>query len=186
MGYIASPCPKAPVQHVHAENVLLEVLDEQNRPCQPGQTGRVVVTHLHNLRGPFVRYELGDVATLGPASCPCGRGLPVLEGVLGKIVPMFRLPAGQLRHSSVLATSLRQAGGHWQHQVIQKAPDHVVLRLAVDSSWTERHAEEMKQIVHEFFESPVRIDLEIHDRLALPPSGKFQSMICEIEAARPA
>ena len=67
-GYLASPCPEGHGMHVHAENVLLEVLDADGRPCQPGETGRVHITHLHNLRGPFVRYELGDEATVGHAA----------------------------------------------------------------------------------------------------------------------
>jgi len=84
-GYLASPCPQGHGWHVHAENVLLEVLDEEGQPGQPGQSGRVYVTHLHNLRGPFVRYELGDQATPGPTQCPCGRGLPLLTHIQGKI-----------------------------------------------------------------------------------------------------
>jgi phenylacetate-CoA ligase len=80
-GYLASPCPLGHGLHVHAENVILEVLDEVGRPCQPGQTGRVHLTTLQNYRGPFIRYELGDEATVGPSECPCSRGLPTLAAV---------------------------------------------------------------------------------------------------------
>jgi phenylacetate-CoA ligase len=178
-GYLASPCPDGHGLHVHAENVLLEVLDAQGQPCKPGETGRVCITHLHNLRGPFVRYELGDEATLG-AACPCGRGLPLLAKVQGKVYPMFHLPKGGVKHCAPLANALRQVGGHWQHQVVQKAGDHVVLRLAVDPTWSEAHADAMTRTLHEFFEAPIRVDLELHDRLAAPASGKFQSMINEM------
>jgi phenylacetate-CoA ligase len=77
-GYLASPCPGNHGLHVHAENVLVEVLNEMGQPCRPGETGRVYLTHLHNFRGPLVRFELGDSATLGAELCPCGRGLPLL------------------------------------------------------------------------------------------------------------
>jgi phenylacetate-CoA ligase len=179
-GYLASPCPDGPGFHVHAENVLLEVLDENDQPCQPGQTGRVFITHLHNVRGPFIRYDLGDEATLGPESCSCGRGLPVLTRIIGRNLPMFRLPGGKLKNTTNLAGPVREIGGHWQHQVIQKAVDHAVVRLAIDPTWTDRHADEMIRAVQEFFEAPIRVELEFHDRLALPNSGKFQSMITEI------
>jgi phenylacetate-CoA ligase len=182
VGYLASPCPEGHGLHVHAENVLLEVLDEQGRPCVPGQTGRVYVTHLHNLRGPFVRCELGDEVTLGPESCPCGRGLPLLARVQGKNQPMFRLPNGRCKHSAGVAVPVRLQGGHWQHQVIQKAVDHVVVRVAIDATWTEDHAGAIRKIIQEFFEAPLRVDVEIHDGLDLPNSGKFQSMICAIDA----
>ncbi len=81
LGYLASPCPEGHGLHVHAENVLLEVLDESGQACAPGQPGRLIATDLHNLRAPLVRYELGDEATVGPTACPCGRGLPVLTAV---------------------------------------------------------------------------------------------------------
>ena len=69
--------------HVHAENVIFEVLNDNDQPCVSGETGRVVLTTLHNFRNPFIRYEIGDLVTLGPMRCPCGRGLLTLTRVLG-------------------------------------------------------------------------------------------------------
>jgi len=83
-GYLASPCPGGSGLHVHAENILLEVLDKSGRPCGTGETGRVYLTTLHNFQMPLIRYELGDEATLGPERCPCGRGLSLLASVQGK------------------------------------------------------------------------------------------------------
>jgi len=175
-GYLASPCTAGQGLHVHAENVLLEVLDDAGRPCGPGQAGRVFLTCQRNLRTPLIRYEVGDMATLGqdpsgPERCRCGRGLPLLARVQGKVSPYFRLPDGQRKSSTPLSLRLRKVGGHWQHQVVQKAVDHVVVRLAVNSTWTENHAEQVRQQLREFFETPVRIDLETHDRLPMPASG---------------
>src|SRR5208282_1975053 len=101
-GYLASPCPEGHGLHVHAENVILEVLDDADQPCRAGATGRVVLTVLHNFRAPFIRYEIGDLATRGPDRCPCGRGLPSLVRVLGKRRPMFRLAGNRWKHSSGL------------------------------------------------------------------------------------
>lgn len=179
-GYLASSCPAGHGLHVHAENVIFEVLDDQDRPCLPGHTGRVFVTHLHNLRGPYLRYELGDEVTLGPELCPCGRGLPLLTHVQGKNYPMFRLADGRQKPSAPVAILIRRRGGHLQHQVIQKAVDHLVVRLAVDSTWTAQHAEDIRLGLQEYFETPIRVDIETHDRLPLPRSGKFQSMITEV------
>jgi phenylacetate-CoA ligase len=180
-GYLASPCPEGHGMHVHAENVLLEVLDDAGKPCGPGETGRVYLTHLNNYRGPLVRYELGDEATLGPASCPCGRGLPLLSRVRGKSYPMFHLPNGRRKSAVTVAHMLRKVGGHWQHQVIQKTVDHVVVRLAADAGWTSKNSDEIALKLQAFFEDRIRVDVEVHERLATPASGKFQSMVNELE-----
>lgn len=180
-GYLASPCPEGHGLHVHAENVLLEVLDPADQPCAPGQMGRVVLTVLHNSRTPFVRYELGDHVTLAPTRCPCGRGLPLLLDVLGKRRPMFRLHGQRTKHSSDLVHAISLVGGHYQHQVVQKTLDHVVLRVVPDRRWTDTHPARLQQAVVDFFEGPIRVDLEVRERLDLPRSGKLQSMICEVD-----
>jgi len=179
-GYLASPCPEGHGLHVHAENVILEVLDDADDPCAPGETGRVVLTVLHNLLTPFIRYEIGDVVTLGSGRCPCGRGLPLLARVHGKQRPVFRLAGGRWKHSSGLVHAISVVGGHHQHQAVQKALDHVIVRIVPSNGWTADHARRLCQAVRDFFEAPIRVDLEVRDRLDLPRGGKLQSMICEV------
>ena len=177
-GYLASPCPQGHGLHVHAENVILEVLDDADQPCKPGETGRVVLTVLHNFRTPFIRYEIGDQVTLGPVRCPCGRGLSSLGGVLGKRRPMFRLADNRLKHSSGLVHAISVIGGHHQHQAEQIALDRVIVRLVPNRAWTADHPHRLLRAVREFFEAPIHVDLEIKERLEVPRSGKLQSMIC--------
>jgi len=49
---------KVPLGHL-----LVEILNRQNKPCKEGETGRIVVTDLHNFVTPFIRYET-DVAAI--------------------------------------------------------------------------------------------------------------------------
>ena len=179
-GYLASPCPEGHGLHVHAENVLLEVLDESGHPCRPGETGRVVLTTLHNYLTPFVRYEILDGATLGPERCPCGRGLPLLTRVLGKQRPQFRLADGRRKDSGFLVRHLRRLGGYHQHQIVQRAVDHVIVRLVPDRSWTADHPAQVVQGVRDYFEAPIRVDVETPERLEITPAGKLHDVICEI------
>jgi phenylacetate-CoA ligase len=83
-GCIALQCPGSEHYHVQSESVLVEVLDGWNRACAPGTVGRVVVTTLQNFAMPLVRYDIGDLAEVG-APCPCGRGLPVLTRIAGRV-----------------------------------------------------------------------------------------------------
>ena len=72
VGYIALQCPENESYHIQAENVLVEILDDDGLPCEPGEVGRVVVTALHNLATPLLRYDIGDYAEVG-SPCSCGR-----------------------------------------------------------------------------------------------------------------
>ena len=95
LGYLALQCPTAERYHVMSEVAVVEVLDEDGRQCRPGETGRVVVTQLHNYAMPLLRYDLGDHAQVGEP-CSCGRGLPVLDRIVGRRRNLPRLPAGEV------------------------------------------------------------------------------------------
>ena len=82
VGSIAFQCPDHAGLHVQSEHVYVEIVRDDGSPCAPGESGRVIVTDLHNFAMPLIRYDLRDHARLG-APCPCGRGLPVLEEILG-------------------------------------------------------------------------------------------------------
>jgi phenylacetate-CoA ligase len=92
VGPLAPICPEGRL-HIQSEHAIVEVLDDADRPCAAGETGRVVVTNLHNFAMPTIRMKLGDLATVGPP-CPCGRGLPVLARIEGRARDLPTLPDG--------------------------------------------------------------------------------------------
>jgi phenylacetate-CoA ligase len=177
-GYIASPCPAGGGLHVHAENAIVEILDNADRPVAAGETGRVILTVLQNFLTPLIRYEIGDTATLGPAPCPCGRGLPLLMQVHGKQRPMFALPDGRRKHASGLVQAISQVGGHYQHQAVQTSVNHVIVRIVPDKTWDGRHAHLLREAVQRFFEAAVSVEIELCERLQPSPGGKVQGMLC--------
>jgi phenylacetate-CoA ligase len=179
-GYIASPCPEGHGLHVHSENVLLEVLDESGQPCRPGESGRIVLTTLHNFLSPLIRYELMDRATLGAERCPCGRGLPLLSAVEGKTRPLFVLPDGRRKNSSRLSLGMRKIGGFHQFQITQHTPDRVSVKLVPNPAWSDEHVRKVHALFVEFFESPVQADLLLEDRLKLSGGGKHKELVTEL------
>ena len=86
-GIVAAQCPDHAHLHTMAETVMVEVLDNNDSPCQPGQTGRVIMTPLQNFVMPLIRYEIGDQAEVGEAACSCGRGLPVIKHIQRVTLP---------------------------------------------------------------------------------------------------
>lgn len=181
VGYLALQCPDSPSQyHVQSESVILEVVDEDNRPVAPGETGRVLVTSLHNLAMPLVRYELGDYAVAG-GNCSCGRGLPVLERVLGRSRNMLRLPDGSTRWPTF--------GTHrWsgdlpvkQFQFIQRSLDRIEAKLVVSAPPSAEQERMLIDSLRGRLGSGFRIDLVYVDEIPRSASGKFEDFRCEVE-----
>ncbi|MEZ6091590.1 MAG: hypothetical protein R3C05_26965 [Pirellulaceae bacterium] len=176
-GYVASPCPDGHGYHVHAENVIVEVLDEHDRPCVEGQTGRIVLTTLHNFATPFIRYDIHDWATVGARNCPCGRGLPLLSEIFGRRRPMFRLPDGSEKSSSPLAQQLRKVGGFLQFQVEQSHRDRVVLRVVPDNRWSPARRETLQSTLDRFFGPSVHCEINCVQVIESSQGQKLQSTI---------
>lgn len=178
-GYLASPCPAGHGLHVHGENVLLEILDDNDQPCLPGQPGRVVLTLLQNYRSPFIRYMIGDIATMGPP-CPCGRGLPLLTAIQGKTRPLLLLPNGQRRDPQVLldlliAPPLAQA--FYQFQLIQESVDFFRLRLLPSPTYRAAIATDLERTVQAHLGFAVTVQVDLVDRIPLHPNGKQSGLI---------
>jgi phenylacetate-CoA ligase len=180
-GYLASPCPAGHGLHVHAENVLVEVLDADNRPCRPGETGRLILTALHNFATPLVRYDILDDVTLAPGPCPCGRGLPLWTHIEGRRFPLLHLPGGRRKSVAALVLGVRKACGCHQFQIIQRAIDHVVIRVVPDRSWQPDHSERIRGVVRDEFEAPIRVDVEERPWLDRPAGGKLKIALIEMD-----
>ncbi len=83
--------------HVFPFANRVEVVRDDGRPVEPGSTGRVAVTGLHNHSMPLLRYVLGDQAQAGGVEpCPCGRANPVLGEVCGRMGEHIVRPDGVL------------------------------------------------------------------------------------------
>src|SRR6185437_4278751 len=70
---IGAECDRHRGLHLTAENLLVEVLDDDGQPTPPGEEGDVVITDLYNYGMPFVRYANGDRGVAGFEGCACGR-----------------------------------------------------------------------------------------------------------------
>lgn len=179
-GYIASQCPEGHGFHVHAEQVLTEVLDENDNPCKPGQTGRLVLTNLTNFATPFIRYDILDNVTLAEKPCPCGRGLPLWTKIDGRRHPMLFLSDGKRKASTGLMLGIRQIGGVHQFQIIQHTIDHFTIRVVPNKNWTEEHGQLMRSYVQNEVEAAVKVDIEKNDVLERP-NGKLKIIVVELE-----
>jgi phenylacetate-CoA ligase len=185
-GYMASPCPSGAGLHVHAENILAEVLDEEDRPCLPGQTGRLVFTSLHSFLCPFIRYEILDEVTLAAEPCPCGRGLPLWTAVDGRRFPLFHLSDGSRKSSIGIYLGIRQVGGVLQFQIVQKAVDLVLLRVVPSREWQQDNAQRLRLLVQQEMGPSVKVDVEDRQWLERPGGGKLKAVINELEDRREA
>jgi len=183
IGNVALQCPDHTRFHVQSETVVVEVLDGDGRPVGPGEVGRVVVTALHNFATPLLRYDVGDLAQVGPP-CPCGRGLPVLERVLGRVRNLLVYPDGRRVWPVFNDGRFASVAPIRQYQIVQVALDRLVVRLVADRAVTALEEDALRDLLAARLGTAFSIAFDYPARIERDPSGKFEDFRSEILAGK--
>jgi phenylacetate-CoA ligase len=181
IGTIALQCPDHEHYHVQAETVVVEILDDQGKPCGPGQTGRVVVTDLHNFAMPFIRYDIGDFAEVGPP-CPCGRGLPVLSRIVGRTRNLLVTADGKRYYPFIGQSEYLDIAPILQHQLVQTALDVVEARIVMRDAPTSEQVERLQaHIARRMPEEGIRVQVVRVDSIPRSAGGKYEDFISLVD-----
>jgi phenylacetate-CoA ligase len=178
---IAVQCPTGNHYHVNDEAVLVEILDQEGRACPPGEVGRVVVTQLWNFAQPIIRYDQGDLASLGP-DCECGRTLTVLDRIVGRTTQLFRFPDGTRVAPVVPERVLRSILNAQYWQLAQVEPFVIEVRyVPFDGGLlTEDGLSTIEEVVRQRTHPHVRVIFKAVSDLHRVEGGKFLSTVCEL------
>jgi len=190
IGLVASRCPEGGRYHVHAESSIVEIVDEEGRPCRPGQRGRILVTAITNPAMPLFRYDSGDMAECTEEPCPCGRTLPSFGAILGRYHRMAFLPPGTylrfLRVHRAFSALPRQAVGHIrQYQLHQFRDGSFELRVVAAEGLTpafQAHIEQAWRSDSDPSCPPLRV-VRV-DAIPLPPGGKYENFTSDLSPPR--
>lgn len=166
--------------HLWTDAGVAELLDDNDRPVGPGEKGRLVCTGLLNEVMPLIRYEVMDEARFAPPDyqCECGRSLPVVEKVLGRLDDTIITKDGRK-----LALLDIVFGSHLhikEAQIVQETLDLIRVRVVPARGWCEADAREIKAAMLERMgETEVRVELveEIERTFA----GKLRVMVSKID-----
>ena len=133
---MAIECPWASGLHVAEDLLVVEVVDQDNRPVPDGTPGcKVLATNLFNRALPLIRYEISDIVTVAECSCPCGRPHLRLASIEGRREDMLSLPGhngGTVEvHALLFGATLLRLAEVRQYQVSAHPSGltvHIVLR----------------------------------------------------------
>jgi len=174
VGYIALQCPLHPHYHVQAESVLVEVVGDDGAPCRAGDTGRVLLTDLHNFATPLIRYDIGDYAEVG-APCRCGRGLPTLTKIVGRRRGMLRYADGRTVWP-VFTVACRTAARYREIQLVQESLERLKLRVVAEGTLDPAAPAALIAALRDAL-GPFEIAVEVVEQLGRSPAGKLEEFV---------
>lgn len=181
VGLIASECERHDGMHLNIPHVYVEFLDGNDQPVKAGEPGKVVVTDLNNRAMPLIRYRVEDVGVLSSRPCGCGRGLPLLERLEGRVADFLKKPdGGQVAGISLVERTLTKVPGIEQMQLVQESLNNLVINRVKGKEYSAQSDQALITELRSVFDDGV--NLEINDVPAIPqePSGKYRFSICKV------
>jgi phenylacetate-CoA ligase len=176
MGTIAHECEHG-AMHIAAERIIVEVLKD-GRSAQPGETGEIVVTELHNKAMPLIRYNLKDLGIVSDLPCRCGRGLPVLKEIKGRAYDTIYNKEGQAFHGQyfmyIFEELQRQGINISAFQVTQLDWENIVVRLVATQNERQRAEHYIERKVHGTYGHYAKIRFEYVQQIDRERSGKIR------------
>lgn len=169
----ACQCEQRGIYHINAEGGYLEFLPQKG--ADPIR--QIVGTGLINQAMPLIRYNLGDLAIPAASPCPCGRGLPGIERILGRVNDLIITGEEKFITPVRFFTLFETYDMIRQFQVVQTAPDAVTVRLVPSRELTKDDLEGLHKKLARFLGERVVIEFEMVDEIKPEPSGKIRNII---------
>jgi len=178
---IAAECSEQKGLHLSVENLYIEIIREDGVSARPGEMGYVVITDLHNFGMPFVRYKIGDMAIASDRTCACGRGLPLIEDVVGRSMDMIRTLDGKVIPGIYFPHLMKEFKGVKQFQVIQDALDKLMIKIVRTPDLKESDFETMKKEIFKIMGTKIQIDFQFVADIPLTQTGKYRVTVSNLK-----
>ncbi len=162
-----------------SETHLIEVLDDEGNPADEGEA---VITSLVSEAQPFIRYRTGDVVKTRGQPDPGGRGLSVLDAVVGRQTDFVVTADGRIMHALALIYVLRATPGVAQFKIVQQAINEIEVWVVADSAWAEVSREAVVSGLQARLGPQCRIALRLTEHIPAERSGKHRYVVSHVDA----
>jgi len=173
----ASECAYG-TMHLWPEAGVVEVFSDTDDQAVPtGASGRLICTGLVNEDMPLIRYEVGDTGALGHADrqCVCGRCLPRLLGVEGRLDDVVVTPEGKRigRLDPVFKAdmAIREA------QIVQDSLARLRVRVVPAPGYSKGTARAICARLQQRVGDGMEIIVEEVDQIPRAANGKFRAVV---------
>ncbi len=179
---IAYECEAHAGHHIVAEGYIVEVIKD-GRQALPGEVGEIVITDLNNYCLPFIRYRIGDLgeAMNSAVPCACGRGLPRIGNIEGRVQSIILGADGQYLPGTFFAHLLKDYAHAIRHfQVVQEEPKSIVLKIVKGERYTDESLNQVLGILQQFLGAAMCIEVEFVDAIPLVRTGKRLAAVSKL------
>ena len=182
---IGFECERQLGHHLNVDLYPLRIVAPDGSTLPAGESGDVIVSNLLNRGTMLLNYRLGDVASLLPGGCPCGRSLPLLSFIEGRVDDWIRLPSRGRVHPQVVLEPLEEEDEIWQFQIVQEELDRFrVAVVAARGCDRERLRKRVVPQLRENLGGEASVDLSFVDVIPRSEGGKVRVVVSLVPPER--
>jgi phenylacetate-CoA ligase len=181
VGLIGCECERHEGMHLDIEHLYIEFLREDGSAAAAGEEGAIVLTDLYNRGMPFIRYRIEDVGVWTQRRCSCGRGLPLMERVTGRVADYLKRRDGSLVAGvSLVERTLTAITGIEQLQIVQPSREEIVLNVVRAADFSAASEEALLAEFRGVFGEGITFRTQFLERMPQERSGKYRFSICQV------
>lgn len=174
----AGQCPKGNL-HADAEYGIVRVMDGE-KALPNGGEGEFICTGLHSYAMPLLNYRSNDIGTFSTEECPCGRGLPVIKSVTGRVEDMIVTPEGRYVAGSGLSVAFKYSMGIRLSQIVQEDINEMTVKIVRSDSYNEDDRLTLLRNLRDRVGDVIKINIEYVDDIPLTKAGKLKFVISKV------
>lgn len=185
VGHIASECSAHDGLHIFMEHNYVEIVDDNGKPCNPGDEGEIVVTNLNNFSMPMIRYKIGDTGIMRKYTpCSCGCNYPKLTEVSGRVGDVFVTEDGRSISPVYFAHLIGVVcndGSISKYQIIQKDYDKIIIKIVKNGVVSETVLDDIRNKIKDNMGGECTVEYQFVDDIEKTPTGKYRYTISEVK-----
>jgi len=151
----------------------VEVVDEEGNVLKDGEKGRLLCTSLYNKATPFIRYEIGDIASISRKN-----GKTYISDLVGRINEMAILPSGKKFPGSTFNYIINEAQANediiTEYQVVQVSEDEFDIYVVSDQRILDELKEKIQDSFDRYLEPGLNTNVVQVEQIKRSASGKFK------------
>lgn len=176
VGHIANECNKHDGLHYSADDLVIEVIDNDGQICKEGVIGNLLITDLNNYAFPMIRYNIGDLGAIATYSdCGCGSTLPKLKTVAGRSFDIIHgLNGNKVSGTFWTLTFRNRVKGVEAFQIKQFLNYKIIINVKTNEHFNQQEADNIKQLVCDKLGAKIEVEIiEVQD-FEYTHTGKFK------------
>ncbi len=170
--------------HINEDLFPVRVVDHRGDDLGPGEEGEVVISNLVFRDTVLLNYRLGDRAQWLEGPCPCGRGLPLLSFITGRVEEWLLGPDGEVVHPEALTTLVRNQPGIRRFQFRQRSLSRIELSVVGEPADRDGLERTLREGVEQRIAPGVELEIKLVEELARTSGGKVKGVISDLTGTR--